>query len=81
MAHRVPFVVAELGADVEPFMLHLHAALAERTIALAQTRSGATRPPLIWNNLHPVISSLLAYNIRANVEIDGYLVNSLLRDF
>ena len=22
MAHRVPFVVAELGADVEPFMLH-----------------------------------------------------------
>ena len=30
MAHRVPFVVAELGSDVEPFMLHLHAALAER---------------------------------------------------
>ena len=30
MAHRVPFVVAELGADAEPFMLHLHAALAER---------------------------------------------------
>src|SRR5208283_974411 len=30
MAHRVPFVVAERGADVEPFMLHLHAALAER---------------------------------------------------
>ena len=29
-AHWVPFVVAELGADVEPFMLHLHAALAER---------------------------------------------------
>jgi DNA invertase Pin-like site-specific DNA recombinase len=29
MAHRVPFVVAELGADVEPFTLHLHAALAE----------------------------------------------------
>ena len=27
-AHRVAFVVAELGADVEPFMLHLHAALA-----------------------------------------------------
>jgi DNA invertase Pin-like site-specific DNA recombinase len=30
MAHRVPFVVAEQGADVEPFILHLHAALAER---------------------------------------------------
>jgi hypothetical protein len=30
MAHRVPFVVAELGADVDPFILHLFAALAER---------------------------------------------------
>src|ERR1700677_4579117 len=30
MVRRVPFVVAELGADVEPFMLHLHAAIAER---------------------------------------------------
>jgi DNA invertase Pin-like site-specific DNA recombinase len=28
MAHRVPFVVAELGADADPFMLHLYAALA-----------------------------------------------------
>ena len=27
MAHRVPFVVAELGADVDPFVLHLFAAL------------------------------------------------------
>ena len=30
MAHRVPFVVAELGADVDPFILHLFAALAEK---------------------------------------------------
>jgi DNA invertase Pin-like site-specific DNA recombinase len=29
MAQRVPFIVAELGADADPFMLHLHAALAE----------------------------------------------------
>src|SRR6202453_3759268 len=28
MAHKVPFLVAELGADVDPFMLH--AARAER---------------------------------------------------
>ena len=32
MAHRVSFVVAELGADVEPFMLHLHAAERERKV-------------------------------------------------
>src|SRR5258708_658053 len=30
MAQRVPFIVAELGTDADPFMLHLHAALAEK---------------------------------------------------
>src|SRR5882724_162879 len=30
MAQRVPFVVAELGTDADPFMLHLYAALAEK---------------------------------------------------
>jgi hypothetical protein len=26
----VPFIVAELGRDADPFMLHLYAALAEK---------------------------------------------------
>ena len=30
MAHRVPFVVAELGVDADPFMLHIYAALAQK---------------------------------------------------
>ncbi len=30
MVERVPFVVAELGADVAPFVLQLDAALAEK---------------------------------------------------
>src|SRR5262245_7563115 len=30
MAHRVPFLVAELGTDVDPFMIHIYAALAEK---------------------------------------------------
>jgi DNA invertase Pin-like site-specific DNA recombinase len=30
MAQRVPFIVAELGSDVDPFVLHLYAALAEK---------------------------------------------------
>src|SRR6476660_8626368 len=30
MARRVPFIVAELGHDVDPFMLHIYAALAEK---------------------------------------------------
>jgi hypothetical protein len=29
MAQRVPFLVAELGADVDPFMLHVYAALRD----------------------------------------------------
>jgi DNA invertase Pin-like site-specific DNA recombinase len=30
MVHRVPFIVAELGADIDPFMLHIYAALAQK---------------------------------------------------
>ena len=30
MKHRVPFIVAELGVDTDPFMLHLYAALPRR---------------------------------------------------
>src|SRR3982751_4755969 len=40
MAQRVPFVVAELGPEVDPFMLHVYAALAEkeRSLIAARTR-------------------------------------------
>jgi DNA invertase Pin-like site-specific DNA recombinase len=41
MAHRVPFVVAELGADVDPFILHLFAALAEKERAMISARTKA----------------------------------------
>jgi DNA invertase Pin-like site-specific DNA recombinase len=41
MAQRVPFIVAELGADADPFMLHLYAALAEKERALIATRTRA----------------------------------------
>ena len=30
MSHKVPFIVTELGADVDPFILHLYAALGEK---------------------------------------------------
>jgi DNA invertase Pin-like site-specific DNA recombinase len=39
MAHKVPFWVAELGPDVDPFVLHLFAALAEKERALISTRT------------------------------------------
>ena len=38
MAQRVPFIVAELGADADPFMLHIYDALAEKERALTSDR-------------------------------------------
>jgi DNA invertase Pin-like site-specific DNA recombinase len=37
----VPFVVTELGPDVDPFMLHLYAALAQKERALISERTKA----------------------------------------
>jgi DNA invertase Pin-like site-specific DNA recombinase len=39
MAQRVPFIVSELGADADPFMLHIYAALAEKERALIAERT------------------------------------------
>lgn len=41
MANRVPFVVAELGPEVDPFMLHVYAALAEKERKLISERTKA----------------------------------------
>jgi DNA invertase Pin-like site-specific DNA recombinase len=39
MSHKTPFIVAELGADADPFMLHLYAALAEKERAMISRRT------------------------------------------
>jgi DNA invertase Pin-like site-specific DNA recombinase len=39
MAKRVPFIVAELGADVDPFMLHIYAALGEKERSMISART------------------------------------------
>ena len=41
MAQRVPFLVAELGPDVDPFMLHVYAALAEKERRMVSERTRA----------------------------------------
>jgi DNA invertase Pin-like site-specific DNA recombinase len=41
MAQRVPFIVADLGRDADPFMLHLYAALAEKERRLISERTKA----------------------------------------
>src|SRR4051794_38273499 len=39
MAHKVPFIVSELGADADPFMLHIYAALAQKERAMIADRT------------------------------------------
>jgi DNA invertase Pin-like site-specific DNA recombinase len=41
MAHRVPFVVAALGLDADPLMLHLYAAFSEKERSLISQRTCA----------------------------------------
>jgi DNA invertase Pin-like site-specific DNA recombinase len=41
MSHRTPFIVADLGPDVEPFLLHLYAAIAEKERSLISQRTKA----------------------------------------
>lgn len=41
MSKHVPFVVAELGTDTDPFILHLYAALAEKERSMISTRTKA----------------------------------------
>jgi DNA invertase Pin-like site-specific DNA recombinase len=41
MVHKIPFLVADLGADVDPFVLHLYAALAEKERTLISQRTKA----------------------------------------
>jgi DNA invertase Pin-like site-specific DNA recombinase len=39
MKHRVPFIVTELGADTDPFLLHIYAALAEKERRMISERT------------------------------------------
>ena len=41
MAQRVPFLVAELGENVDPFMLHIYAAVGEKERAMIAARTKA----------------------------------------
>lgn len=39
MAEKVPFIVTELGMDVDPFVLHLYAALGQKERAMISNRT------------------------------------------
>jgi DNA invertase Pin-like site-specific DNA recombinase len=44
MSHKLPFIVAELGPDVDPFMLHIYVAVyqKEREVIAARTKAALT---------------------------------------
>lgn len=47
MARGVPFIVAELGADVDPFVLHLFAALGQKERQLISQRTRDALAPMV----------------------------------
>ena len=82
MAHRVPFVVAELGADCDPFMLHIYAALAEkeRTLISERTRAALARKKaqgaLLGNRTNLPEATALAQAATERIA-DGFAANVL----
>jgi DNA invertase Pin-like site-specific DNA recombinase len=79
MAQRVPFIVAELGADADPFMLHIYAALAEEEralIAAAALAQKKARGALLGNRTN--LPDAQAKGIAANREAaDAFAANVL----
>ena len=81
MAHKVPFLVAELGPDVDPFVLHLFAALAEKERALISTRTrqalsaAKARGVILGNPLLHVARKSAVDAVKA--EADRYAANVL----
>jgi len=82
MAQRVPFIVAELGTDADPFMLHLYAALAEKErrligertrSALAQRKAQGAR---LGNPSNVVAAAALGRAAQAS-EADRFAANVL----
>ena len=47
MARGVPFIVAELGADTDPFILHLYAALSEKERKMISQRTKDALAPMV----------------------------------
>jgi DNA invertase Pin-like site-specific DNA recombinase len=81
MAHRVPFLVAELGPDVDPFVLHLYAALAEKERTLISQRTKAALKAAKARGVrlgNPQIKKAQAAgNARVKAEADRFAANVL----
>jgi DNA invertase Pin-like site-specific DNA recombinase len=53
MKHRVPFIVTELGADADPFLLHIYAALAEKERQMISRRTKGRAGGRSGSRCHP----------------------------
>lgn len=86
MSHKTPFISAELGADADPFMLHLYAALAEKERALISSRTKAAlaaakaRGVRLGNpRIHETAAPLLAARV-ANAELFAAKIAPIIRE-
>ena len=84
MAQRVPFLVAELGLDADPFMLHLYAALAgkERRLIADRTKAALTarkvRGTKLGNPTNAPTAAALGRDVQV-CEADRFAANVLDR--
>ncbi|MGJ0506175.1 MAG: recombinase family protein [Methylocystis sp.] len=76
MAQRVPFIVAELGVDADPFMLHLFAAVAEKERRMISERTKAALAAAKRRGVelgNPVLKEIVApINARRQREADAF---------
>lgn len=78
MARGIPFVVAELGADTDPFILHLYAALSEKERKMISQRTRDALAPMVGtgrlgnkSNLKVAQAKGRAGNVAASVAFSG----------
>ena len=80
MAQRVPFIVAELGSDADPFMLHLYAALAEKERRMIGERTRAAlsarkaQGARLGNRRNPSEAAALGRQMQVE-KADGFAAN------
>ena len=85
MSRGVPFIVAELGADTDPFVLHLYAALSEkeRKLISQRTKEGLAvvkcRGVKLGNptNLSEAQAKGRAANVAASVAFGGRMIPTI----
>jgi DNA invertase Pin-like site-specific DNA recombinase len=86
MSHKTPFIVAELGADADPFMLHLYAALAEkeRTVISQRTRealkAAKERGVVLGNPSLADVRQRATASVKANADRFAKNVLPVIRD-